>query len=73
MRTTANYRASADECQRLARSARSEEQRQFLKELANTWISLAERNERIEQVGLNAVEDALVRLDEKSAEQPRSH
>jgi hypothetical protein len=63
MQTTSNYRASAEECQRLARSAASEEEREFLKELAETWLGLAERSHRIAQIGLDAVENALVPIE----------
>jgi hypothetical protein len=59
MQTASYYRTSAEECKRLAGNAPSPEQRTFLLELAATWVSLAERNERVEQVGLKAVESAL--------------
>jgi hypothetical protein len=69
MQTTSHYRASAEECLRLARSATSKEEREFLNELAQTWAGLAERSNRIAQIGLDAVKNALVPMDEHSAHQ----
>jgi hypothetical protein len=41
-----DYRSYALECRKLAANANSEEQRLLLMEMANTWLSFAERHRR---------------------------
>jgi hypothetical protein len=42
METSAQYRAFADDCVRLAQRAKTDEERKILLEMAGTWKSLAE-------------------------------
>jgi hypothetical protein len=46
MQTSTQYRAFADECLRLAKAAKSENERNVLEEMAATWKMLAEEAER---------------------------
>jgi hypothetical protein len=47
MQTVAEYLRHADECDRLARNAVSEEQRQMILHMADTWRMLADTRRRI--------------------------
>jgi hypothetical protein len=47
MQTVADYLRHADECDRLARNAVSEEQRQMILHMAETWRMLAETRRRV--------------------------
>jgi hypothetical protein len=49
MGQSADYRQNAAECLRLARSARSVEQKNILTEMAQTWAILAEQADLLEQ------------------------
>jgi hypothetical protein len=49
MGQAADYRQNAAECLRLARSARSVEQKNILAEMAQTWQELAEQADQLEQ------------------------
>jgi hypothetical protein len=42
MRTVAEYRRHAEECEALAKTAKSPEEREMIAEMADTWRMLAE-------------------------------
>ena len=46
MRTIAEYRKFAEECDRLAKEAQIEQQRKALREMAAAWRKLADEAER---------------------------
>jgi hypothetical protein len=46
MNPSKDYRKFAQECDRLARDAKTEQQRQILQEMAEAWEELAEANDR---------------------------
>jgi hypothetical protein len=46
MQTSTQYRAFADECRRLAKAAKTENERRVLEEMAAAWHMLAEEAER---------------------------
>ena len=46
MQMSTQYRTFADECQRLAKAAKSDRERKVLEEMAATWKMLAEEAER---------------------------
>ena len=50
MRTGAEYRRNAAECLRLARAAQSVKERDILSEIAQTWATLADQAEQLEQL-----------------------
>jgi hypothetical protein len=50
MRTAAEYGRNAAECLRLARVAQSVKERDILSEIAQTWATLAEQAEQLEQL-----------------------
>jgi len=47
MKTVAEYLRHADECDRLARNAVSEEQREMILHMAETWRLLADTRKRV--------------------------
>ena len=47
MKTVAEYLRHADECDRLARNAVSEEQREMILHMAETWRMLADTRKRM--------------------------
>jgi hypothetical protein len=47
MKTVQDYLRHADECDRLARNAISEEQRQMILHMADTWRMLADTRRRV--------------------------
>ena len=46
MKHSTHYREFAEECVRLAKRAKSEEERAILKEMAAAWLTLAEAAEK---------------------------
>jgi hypothetical protein len=47
MRKVSDYRKHAEECRLLLRGAKTEEHREMLREMAETWESLAVSREKI--------------------------
>jgi hypothetical protein len=46
MHPSRDYRKFAEECDRLARDAKTEQHRQILQEMADAWEELADRDDR---------------------------
>ena len=67
MEQAAHYRQNAAECLRLARSARSVEQKNILVEMAKTWAGLAKQAERLDRGDAKLKTSALMdRIENKS-------
>jgi hypothetical protein len=63
MRTVAQYRRHAEECEALAKTAKSPEEREMIANMADTWRMLADQRERLIQKRASGLPAITVQTD----------